>query len=95
MILLGIYGSIAGGGLCLFCLGGARVHYKLGAMAAGTKLSSAASKQDIETAAGISTLAVVGHVTSAEKNFVLSAVGFFFFLMGTGPWSLIDFRPFH
>lgn len=94
MILVGLYGSLAGAGLCLFCLGGARVHYKLGAMAGATKLSSTASKEDVEAAARAASLAVVGHVTSAEKNFVLAAVGFFFFLMGTGPWSLVDFQPF-
>ncbi len=90
MILFGVYGRLAGAGLCVFCLGGARVHYKLASMAGDTQLSSEASRSDSDAVSILRALAVVGHVTSAEKNFVLASVGFFFALRGTGPFSVID-----
>lgn len=90
MILFGVYGRLAGAGLCLFCLGGARVHYKLASLAGDTQLCADANTSDTDAVANLKALAVVGHVTSAEKNFVLAAVGFFFAMMGTGPMSLIE-----
>ena len=88
MILLGVYGQVAGFGFVAFCIGGAVVHYRLAAQAGTAKLSEAASDADREALAGLAGLATVGHVTSAQKNFVLAAVGLFFGLMGTGPLSL-------
>lgn len=93
MILLGVYGRAGAAGLCAFCLGGARIHYRLASLAGDVKLSSTASPDDVAAAGQLTTLAVVGHVTSAEKNIVLAAVAFFFLLMGTGPWSLIESGP--
>lgn len=90
MILFGVYGQLAGAGLCIFCLGGARVHYKLASMADDAQISPEASTSDADAVSNLKTLAVVGHVTSAEKNFVLAAVGFYFALMGTGSMSLIE-----
>ena len=90
MILLGVYGSLAGLFFFVFSLGGARIHYRLAERATAVQLSGEASPADIDVTQELAGLAAVGHVTSAQKNFVLAAVGLFFFLMGTGPWSLID-----
>lgn len=79
-ILFGVYGQIAGLLLCVYCLLGACVHYRLAKTA---PIDS--SDPQIKSGA---MLAVVGHVTSAQKNFVLAAMAFFFMLMGTGPASL-------
>ncbi|MEM7436818.1 MAG: hypothetical protein AAF436_16815, partial [Myxococcota bacterium] len=90
MILLGAFGWIAGLYFFAFCLGGARVHYRLAARAGETKPPSSLGGPDQDAFEGLAGLAVVGHVTSAQKNFVLAAVGLFFFLMGTGPCSITD-----
>ena len=91
MILVGCYGQFAAAGLFLFCLGGARVHYRLAAnamrVAVGSGVTPAPGVDDLRK------LAVVGHVTSAEKNFVLAAVALFMTLVGTGPGSLIPSNP--
>jgi uncharacterized membrane protein YphA (DoxX/SURF4 family) len=89
MILLGVYGQYAAVALLGFNLGGAKIHYTLAAMARQARLSAAASAEDRATLQNLATLGWVGHVTSAEKNFVLAAVALFFALMGTGPWSLV------
>ncbi|MEM8606321.1 MAG: DoxX family membrane protein [Myxococcota bacterium] len=94
MILLGVYGWMAGGYFFLFSLGGARIHYRLASQASTARLSDAASDADRQTLSGLAGLASVGHVTSAQKNFVLAAVGLFFFLMGTGPLSMTSATPF-
>mgnify|MGYP002626204012 CR=1 FL=1 len=88
MVLLGAYGRVGAAGLCVFSLGGARVHYQLAALAGNVRLTSDADPHNAEEAKRLSTLAVVGHVTSAQKNFVLTAVAAFIVLMGTGPWSM-------
>ncbi|MEM7135541.1 MAG: DoxX family membrane protein [Myxococcota bacterium] len=90
MILLGAFGWIAGLYFFVFCLGGARIHYRLAAKAGQTKPPSDLQGPEQDAFAGLVGLAVVGHVTSAQKNFVLAAVGLFFFLMGTGPCSIAD-----
>lgn len=89
MILLGVYGRLAGLGFVAFSIGGAVIHYRLAAQATSSKLSGHASVEDHAAMEGLAGLATVGHVTSAQKNFVLAAVGFFFAIMGTGPMSLL------
>lgn len=93
MVLLGVYGWLAGAGFVAFNLGGAIIHYRLAAQAGAASLSPEASTTDVSTIKGLANLAVVGHVTSAQKNFVLAAVGLFFFLVGTGPCSVVGPRP--
>ena len=90
MILFGGWGRLAGAGFVAFNLGGAVIHYRLAAQATAAALSPGASEADRESLAGAAGLGVVGNVTSAEKNFVLAAVGLFFFLVGTGPLSVLD-----
>jgi uncharacterized membrane protein YphA (DoxX/SURF4 family) len=81
-ILLGFYGQLASAALLVYCLMGARVHYCLANKAKKLNLKeNGACKEAIQ-------LAILGHVTSAQKNFVLAAVACFFILMGTGPYSL-------
>ncbi|MEM9659329.1 MAG: hypothetical protein AAF961_13310, partial [Planctomycetota bacterium] len=75
-------------GLLAFNLGGAVIHYRLARIAQETHLSDAASEEDRAAAVELSNLGQVGHVTSAEKNFVLAAVALFFALVGTGKFSL-------
>jgi len=89
MILFGFYGQYAAAALVAFNLGGARVHYKLAETAAGSTLSSTASAEDRERLAALAGLAQVGHLTSAQKNYVLAAVALFLALTGTGPWSFV------
>ena len=81
-ILLGAWGRLAGAGFVAFNLGGAVIHYRLAAQAGSATLSAGASEADRESLAGVAGLGTVGNVTSAEKNFVLAAVGLFFFLVG-------------
>lgn len=90
MVLFGAWGRLAGAGFVAFNLGGAVIHYRLAAQAGTAALSPAASEADRDAIAGVVGLATVGHITSAEKNFVLAAVGLFFLLLGTGPFSLAD-----
>jgi uncharacterized membrane protein YphA (DoxX/SURF4 family) len=89
MILLGVYGQFAAVGLFAFNVGGAIIHYRLAAMAKSTRISDLAAADDQTTVERLATLGWVGHVTSAEKNFVLAAVAVFFALVGTGPCSLV------
>ena len=89
-ILFGIYGQLAAVGLIGFNLGGAVLHYRLAARLKQTHLSSEALPADQHALERAIDLGVVGHVTSAEKNFVLTAVAFFFALQGTGPMSLVE-----
>lgn len=76
-ILFGFYGQIGGLLLLIFNLGGAVVHYRLKDLALAQNGDETLTK-----------LAVVGHMSSAQKNFVLAAVAFFFMLIGTGPHSI-------
>jgi len=89
MILLGVYGQYAAVALFGFNLGGAKIHYLLADMIHQAQLSETASVDDRAEFQELATLGWVGHVTSAQKNFVLAAVALFFALMGTGPWSLL------
>jgi uncharacterized membrane protein YphA (DoxX/SURF4 family) len=90
-ILLGVLPQIGGAVLTVFCLIGASIHYRLGASAAVGELSKEATAADRDLHAKAVGLAAVGNITSAEKNFVLAAVGLFFALAGTGPYSLLPF----
>ncbi len=87
-ILLGFYAQIGGLILCLFSLGGAVVHYKLSKIAETATIKSTLSAEDVSTVNQLKTLLQVGHVTSAQKNIPLAAVGFFFFIMSAGPLSI-------
>ncbi len=89
-ILVGFFAQVGAIGLCAISLGGAIIHYRLAAQA--EKLSqqlplSSAKEQLI-------TLAQVGNVTSAQKNFVLAAVAIFFILVGSGPVSISNINIF-
>lgn len=88
MIFFGIYAQIAGFFLMFYCLIGARVHYKLMKKVSSYALSISASEVDKQLMSQATQLGAVGHLTSAEKNFVLAAVGFFFMILGSGPWSV-------
>jgi uncharacterized membrane protein YphA (DoxX/SURF4 family) len=89
MILFGVYGQYAAVAMFAFNLGGAVIHYRLARLAKATHLSESASDVDRATVVELANLGHVGHVTSAEKNFVLAAVALFFALVGTGEISLV------
>ena len=72
--------------LCLYSIFVIKVHYKLSQEAKAGHLSSQVSDYDREVLA--EALAVVGHITSAETNVVLAAVGLMFTLLGSGAFSL-------
>ena len=88
MVLLGVYAQIAGFMLCAYCIIGQAVHYKLAKQTLANKLSDMASEEDKQVLSQTIQLGVMGQVTSAEKNAVLAAVGFFIMLMGSGPMSI-------
>lgn len=87
-ILFGFYSQIAGLALLIYCLMGAIVHYRLAGKLQTMNLSNPSSSEDKQQLTQAIQLGVVGHVTSAQKNFVLAAVACFFMLIGTGPYSL-------
>lgn len=78
-ILFGIYARIGGILLLFFNLGGAYIHYRLADQAEGFAAEGNTT---------LVNLAMVGNVSSAQKNFVLAAVAFFFMVQGSGPWSI-------
>ena len=88
MILFGIYAQIAGLLLLIYNLIGAKVHYTLAKTIQVSELYSPISDTDNNTLNEIKTLGAIGHITSAQKNFVLAALAFFFLIVGTGPFSL-------
>lgn len=83
-ILFDLYIRIGALGLLTFSLGGAIIHKRLAKIAENTVLSSKASIEDTQTVDQLKTLAAVGHVTSAQKNYVLAAVAVFIMLHGSG-----------
>lgn len=89
-ILLGVFGQIAGFALLIYCLLGAVVHSRLAKKAQKIFLSPLSSTEDQQKLQEVIQLATVGNITSADKNIVLAAVGLFFTLMGTGPYSLVN-----
>lgn len=83
-ILFDVYIRIGALGLLVFSLGGAVVHKRLARIAEKTTVSTAASSGDVQTAEQLKTLASAGHMTSAQKNYVLAAVAAYFLLQGIG-----------
>ena len=84
----GIYGQVAGILLLLFCVMGVVVHYRLAALARRQALSHSVSHKDLAFFKNTQDLAILGNLTSGQKNVVLAAVALFFVLVGTGPCSL-------
>ena len=80
-ILLGAYAQIGGFLLCIYSLIGIKVHFACAKNAKGLS----GKDKEFKTA---QELAIVGHVTSGQKNIVLAAVALFFTLLGSGPYSL-------
>ena len=89
-ILLGVCGQFAADGLIGFNLECSVLHYRLTRQLKQTHLSLGKIPSDQQVLKRAINLGVVGHNTSAENNFVLMAVAFFFALKGTGPMSLFD-----
>lgn len=89
-ILLGILPHIGGLMLLVYCLIGALVHYRFADTINGLQLSTQANSEDSAILDKARTIGAVGHITSAQKNFVLAAVACWFMLMGTGPWSIVS-----
>ena len=87
-VLVGFYSQIGGFLLCVYCIFGIKVHYRLSQLSTAGSLSSRASDSDREVLKEAQGLAVVGNITSAEKNVVLAAVALMFTLLGSGPFSL-------
>lgn len=88
MILFGIYAQIAGILLIIYNIAGIFLHYKLSRQARNARLSAQASAEDIKKFSEIAQLAMVGHITSGQKNSVFAAVAVFFMLLGSGPFSV-------
>lgn len=88
MILFGFYAQVAGILLSAFTFSGYFAH--MGAVKAleGFSLSPNASASDKEVLSTVQKIGAAGHVTSANKNLVLAAMGFMFFMLGSGPLSL-------
>ncbi len=87
-VAFGIYTQIAGILLLGYCLFGVIVHYRLAALAKQQVMSSSASSQDRTVLENTKNLAVVGNLTSGQKNVVLAAMAFFFIVIGSGPCSV-------
>lgn len=90
MLIFGIYAQIAGIILFFYNLIGARIHYQIAAAIKTEKQNGTVNKTDHEIFEKVQTLGIVGHVTSAQKNFILAAVALFFMLMGSGPFSVTN-----
>ncbi|CEK10693.1 DoxX family protein [Legionella hackeliae] len=87
-ILLGIYGRIGGALALLFSSIGAYAHYTCAHKLTSIQLSTTATDEDKKLLEEAKAIGMVGHVTSAQKNYVIAAMSFFFMLLGTGPWSV-------
>lgn len=87
-ILLGAFAQIGAALLIIYCLIGVVVHYKLAGLAANSKLSASASKEDRAVSQKLSALAILGNQTSGQKNIVIAAALFFILMIGSGPFSL-------
>jgi uncharacterized membrane protein YphA (DoxX/SURF4 family) len=82
-VALGVWTQIVAIGLVAFCLGGYIIHMRLANQIVELGKGSHAKNIDV-----IVKLGVLGNKTSGQKNLVLAAVGIFFVLVGSGPWSL-------
>ncbi|KTD07252.1 DoxX family protein [Legionella jamestowniensis] len=89
-ILLGIFGRIGGALALLFSLLGVYAHYTCVHHIESIQLPATASSDDQKLLADAKAIGIVGHITSAQKNYVIAAVSFFFMLLGTGPWSITN-----
>ena len=87
-IALGLWAQVGGMALLIYCLFGAKVHYALAGALQANSLSENAIEADKTVFSQAVNLGVVGHVTSAQKNFVLSSVAFYFVILGSGPLSI-------
>lgn len=87
MILFGVYAQIAGLILCIYSIIGYFIHTKL-AQSAFVMKNKFEIKAHQDEILDLEKLAFIGHTTSAQKNFVLAAMGLMFFLLGSGPLSL-------
>ncbi len=87
-IALGLWAQIGGMALLIYCLLGSKVHYALAKILQSNNLSENAIEPDKAVLSQAVNLGVVGHVTSAQKNYVLSAVACYFVIMGSGPLSV-------
>lgn len=88
-ILFGIYARVGGFLLLFYNLIGFFVHFRTAKLIQQLG-SETISPQDEERISKLVELGTIGHMTSASKNIVLAAVAYFFILMGSGPWSLIN-----
>lgn len=88
-ILLGILPHLGGLILFVYSIMGAVVHYRFADAIQSKHLSPQADQDAQSTHQRAQDLGVLGQITSAQKNFVLAAVAFWFIIKGTGPFSLI------
>lgn len=89
-ILFGIYGHVGGLIALVFSLIGVHVHHLFAHKITDTNLSASVSSEDRGIFDGVKALGVVGHMSSAQKNYVIAAVSFFFMVLGTGPLSITN-----
>lgn len=87
-VLFGFYGQIGGLMIFVFCLMGMRMHTILKNTALDIEFDGEATDEQKAKLRDAKALAVSGQSASAQKNLVIAAVGAFFFLAGTGPYSL-------
>ncbi|MDI9819008.1 MULTISPECIES: hypothetical protein [unclassified Legionella] len=87
-ILFGIYGRIGGLVALIFSLLGVVAHHACSRSLAKLQLSKAASAEDQAIFTQAKEIGQIGHLTSAQKNYVIAAISFFFMLLGTGPFSV-------
>lgn len=82
-ILFGVFPKISAIVLFCFSIAAAQIHFSLGKLA-----QTLAANDEQASTKLIADLAMDGHVTSAQKNYVIAAVCLFFIFVGTGPMSL-------
>ncbi|ASQ44989.1 DoxX family membrane protein [Legionella clemsonensis] len=87
-ILLGIFGRIGGALALLFSLLGAYAHHTCAHKIESIQLPATAPDEDQQLLEEAKAIGIIGHITSAQKNYVIAAVSFFFMLLGTGPLSV-------
>ncbi len=90
MLIFGIYAQVAGVILFFYNLIGACIHYRIAAVIKAEQQVEMSNKNDQDIFKKVQALGIGGHVTSAQKNFILAAVALFFMLMGSGPWSVTN-----
>lgn len=90
-ILLGFCAEIAGVSLLLFLPMGAVIHFRQRKRAVSLGESSKASMSagNMEVVTELTTLAALGHYSSAIKNWSLIGPAIFLSVIGSGPYSLM------